>query len=111
MVLFKRQYAAALQLETPAGGQKPSTLFIVGPLVCGAITIIATAFLFRLLHISTVGDALSLGAIIGFGLIGATAINVAINPKFPSPLRYSLINVPFFVLGSVMSSLILMLMK
>lgn len=110
MALFKRQYAAALQLEAPAAGEKPSALFIVGPFVCGAVTIAATAFLFRLLQISTIGDALVLGAVIGFGFVGATTINIAINPKFPDPLHYSLINVPYFVLGSLMSSLILVLM-
>lgn len=111
MVLFKRQYAAALQLEAPEVGEKPSALFIVGPLLCGAVTIAATAFLFRLLSVSTLGDALVLGAVIGIGLVGATTVNIAINPKFPDPLHYSLINVPYFVLGSLMTSLILVLMR
>lgn len=110
MVLFKRQYAAALQLDAPEDSEKPSALFIIGPFLCGVVTIAATAFLFRLLQVSSVGDALVLGAVIGFGFVGATTVNIAINPKFPSPLHYSLINVPYFVLGSLMSSLILVLM-
>lgn len=110
MVLFKRQYAAALQLEARGDDEKPSALFIAGPFICGVVTIATTAFLFRLLETSTVGDALVLGAVIGLGFVGATTVNIAINPKFPDPLRYSLINVPYFVLGSLMSSLILVLM-
>lgn len=109
MVLCKRQYAAALELED-VGDEKPSPLYIVGPFVCGAFTIATTAFLFRLLSVSSVGDALVLGAVIGLGLIGATTVNIAINPRFPRPFHYSLINVPYFLLGSLISAVILVAM-
>lgn len=109
MGLFKRQYAAALELE-PQNGVQPSPIFIVGPFLCGAVTIATTDFLFQLLSISTLADALVVGGAVGIGLVGATTVNIAINPKFPNPLLYSLINVPYFVLGSLISSVILVVM-
>jgi RsiW-degrading membrane proteinase PrsW (M82 family) len=109
MVLFKQAYAAALDLS-PAADEKPGLIFILGPLVCSTITVATTALLLRLLEITTLMDGLVLGAIVGVGFIGATTVNIAINPKFPSPLRYSLINLPFFVIGSLIASGILVSM-
>lgn len=46
----------------------------------------------------------------GLGFIGATTVNIAINPKFPNPFFYSAINVPYFLLGSLIASAVLVLM-
>jgi len=35
--------------------------------------------------------------------------NIAINPNFPHPLRYGLLNAPYFLVGSVVTSLALVL--
>ncbi|MDP3377391.1 MAG: DUF1761 domain-containing protein [Brevundimonas sp.] len=109
MVLFKRQYAVALELDD-APDQKPGLLFIVGPFLCGLVTIATTAFLLRLLSISDLTDGLILGAIVGLGFIGATTVNIAINPKFPRPFFYSAINVPYFLIASLIASAVLVLM-
>lgn len=109
MGLFRRHYAAALQLP-PTSDEKPGLRYILGPFACGMVTVATAAVLLRLLQVTTVADALALGALIGGGLIGATVVNIAINPRFPRPLYYSLINVPYFVLGSLLSALILVLM-
>ncbi len=109
MVLFKRQYAVALELED-APDQKPGLLFILGPFLCGLVTISATGFLFRLLSITEMTNGLIIGMVVGLGFIGATTVNIAINPKFPKPFFYSAINVPYFLLGSLIASAVLVLM-
>ena len=104
--LFGKQYARALGIaDRPP--QKPGVAFIVGPLVCGAVTIITSAFLLRALRVSNYRDALTLGAIVGVGYLGAMTVNIAINPLFPRPFRYALVNAPMFLIGSLISCAIL----
>ena len=52
-------------------------------------------------------DALTLGAIVGVVYLGAMTMNIAINPLFPRPFRYALINVPMFLIGSLITCVIL----
>ena len=100
------RYADALGIaDRPP--RKPTPIFFVGPLLCGAFTIATTAFLLRALSITEYDRALALGAIVGVGHLGAMTVNIAINPLFPRPLLYSLVNVPFFLIGSLMSCAIL----
>jgi hypothetical protein len=104
--LFGTQYAQALGIaDRPP--QKQGPIFMVGPLVCGAVTITATAVLLRALAITDYGSALALGAVVGIGYLGAMTVNIAINPLFPRPFQYALINVPMFLIGSLMSCAIL----
>lgn len=105
-VLFARPYARALGIDDrpPA---KMTPIFIIGPLGCGAMTITTTAFLLRALGITDYAHALLLGAIIGIGYLGAMTVNIAINPLFPRPLQYALVNAPMFLIGSLMASAIL----
>ena len=104
--LFGKPYAAALGIaDRPA--QKPGPLLIVGPFLCSAVTITTTAFLLRALGIQTYGPALGLGAVVGIGYLAAMTMTIAINPLFPRPFAYTLVNAPFFVIGSLMSCLIL----
>lgn len=110
MALFGKQYAIALGIaDRPA--QTPGPLFIVGPFFCSAVNITTTAFLLRALGITTYGDALVLGAVVGVGFLVAMTVNIAINPLFPRPFHYSLINGPMFVIGSLMSCAILVAMS
>ena len=104
--LFGKHYAAALGIaDRPA--QKPGPLFLAGPFLCGAVTVATTAFLLRALAVTTYGHALVLGAVIGIGYLAAMTVNIAINPLFPRPLAYALVNAPFFVIGSLMTCLVL----
>jgi hypothetical protein len=105
-VLFGRPYAAALGIAHQPT-QRPAPLFLVGPLVCGAITIATTAVMLRALGITSYGDAIALGALVGVGYLGAMTLNIAINPLFPRPFAYALINAPMFLIGSLMACLIL----
>ena len=108
--MFGKHYAAALGIvERPA--QKPGALFMIGPFLCSAANIATTALLLRALGITTHGDALALGAIVGVGYLVPMTVNIAINPLFPRPFYYSLINAPMFIIGSVMSCAILVTMS
>ena len=108
-VLFAKPYARALGIaDRPP--QKPGAIFMIGPFVCGAVTIATTAVLLRALGITAYGDALALGALVGIGYLAAMTLNIAINPLFPRPFAYALVNAPMFVIGSVMTSVILVAM-
>ncbi|KFA87813.1 DUF1761 domain-containing protein [Archangium violaceum] len=110
MVLFPKQYRASLgKGEQPA--QTPGPRFIVGPVVCSALNIATTTFLLRALGITTYGDALLLGALVGIGYLVPMTVNIAINPNFPRPFYYSLISGPMFTLGSLMSAAIIVAMS
>jgi hypothetical protein len=109
MGLFGRHYAAALGIaDRPR--QTPGPVFLVGPFVCSTVTIATTAFLLRALAIKTYTDALALGMIVGIGYLAAMTVNIAINPLFPRPFYYSLINAPMFIIGSLMTCTILVAM-
>lgn len=108
--LFGRQYARALGIEArPA--TKPEARFLIGPFVCSAVNIIATSWLIDALGITRQADALVLGVVVGVGYLAAMTVNIAINPLFPRPFHYALINAPMFILGSVMSCAILVAMR
>lgn len=104
--LVGRHYQVALGIaDRPP--QKPTAIFFVGPFLCALVTIVTSAVLIRMLGSIGYGDALALGALVGIGYLGAMTLNIAINPLFPHPFRYALINVPYFLFGSVLSCVIL----
>lgn len=104
--LFARPYAVALGIaDRPP--QRPAPLFLIGPFACGVVTIATTAVLLRALQIETYGAALSLGALVGVGYLAAMTLTIAINPLFPHPFRYALVNAPLFVIGSLLACVIL----
>lgn len=107
--LFGKHYAAALGIaDRPR--ETPGPVSLVGPFVCSTFTIATTALLLRALAISTYRDALALGMIVGIGYLAAMTVNIAINPLFPRPFYYSLINAPMFIIGSLMTCTILVAM-
>lgn len=108
--LFGRQYAAALGIaDRPT--EKPAPIFVMGPLMCSVFTIVTTAVLMRRLGIGEVAEAIGLGAFIGVGYLAAMTMNIAINPLFPRPFRYALVNAPMFVAGSMLAAAILAAMS
>ncbi len=107
--LFARPYAHALGIaDRPP--QRPGPIFLIGPFICSAITIATTGVLLRAFAITSYDEALEFGALVGIGYLGAMTLNIAINPLFPRPLYYALINAPMFVIGSMMSCVILVAM-
>lgn len=103
-------YVIALGRENAPARQQAPRDYVV-QLVCTLANVITSAILLRALEVRTVEHALSFGAVVGLGYLVAMTFNIAINPNFPRPLLYGAINAPFFVLGSLMTSVILVLMR
>lgn len=104
--LMGKQYAVALGIaDRPA--QKPGALFLIGPFLCSGVTIITSAVILRLLGISSYAPALGLGTLIGVGYLVPMTLNIAINPLFPHPFHYTLLNAPYFIASSVLACAIL----
>ena len=110
MGLVGKRYGEALG-RSDLAGQKPSLLALAGPFVCSLVVIATSAWLLRALAVTSVGDAAMFGALVGVGYLTPMVVNIAINPNFPRPFFYSLLNAPFFVVGSVVSSVILVAMS
>lgn len=108
--LFGKEYAAALGREG-LPPPKPSALFIAGPAVCGLVTATTSALLMRAVNVASLGEAALFGVIVGVGYLVSTMTTVAINPNFPHPLRYVRLNGPYFLLSSVVVSLVLFSMS
>jgi heme/copper-type cytochrome/quinol oxidase subunit 3 len=90
---------------------KPGPLFIVGPLVSSLVVVVTSAVLLRALDVTALVDGIAFGLIVGVGYLVAQTANIAINPNFPRPLLYTLINAPYFVVCTVAASAILTLWR
>lgn len=108
--LFGKTYAVALGREAQPQ-TKPGPLFIFGPLACGLVTTVTSALLMRSLDVNSVTGAVTFGATVGLGYVVATMTNTAINPNFPRPFLYSAVCGPYFLLSSMMTAVILVLMR
>ncbi len=104
--LFGTHYTAALG-RTGQPPFKMTPIFMVGPFLCGLVTCIASAILFRALGITTTGEALAFGLITGAGFLATTTVNTGINPNIPRPILYGIISGSYFLVTGVMISLIL----
>lgn len=105
-----RPYAVALGNEGK-DLPKPGPIFIVGPLVSSLVVVITSAVLLRALEVESLADGIAFGLIVGIGYLVAQTANIAINPNFPRPLMYTLINAPYFVVCTVAASVILTLWR
>ncbi len=103
-----KPYAVALGRE----GQPPASgpLTYAGPIVCSAVMAATTALLMASLDIDTTGDALVFGAIVGIGYLTPMTFTIAINPNFPRPLLYGLINALYFVVSGLVAAAIVQLL-
>jgi hypothetical protein len=104
--LIPRQYQIALGREN-SPQEKPSPLSIFGPFLCNIVMIVITAMLMRLLSISSLGDALALGGLVGVGYLLPMCMTIAINPNFPKPFYYTLLNAPYFMVSMLVTCAIL----
>lgn len=107
-LLFARTYAAVLDRPYEPGAKMPP-LYIVLPSLCMLVTTIVSAWLMRALGIATLGDAIGFGLAIGAGYLGSTAVNMAINPLIPRPLAYGFLSASYFLVASVVISIVLFL--
>ncbi|WP_399880027.1 DUF1761 domain-containing protein [Streptomyces sp. BBFR51] len=102
-VIVAKPYKVALgneNRELP----KPGPIFIVGPLVSSLLVVITSAVLLRALEIESVGAGIGFGLVISIGYLIAQTLTIAINPNFPRPLLYTLINAPYFIVCTVTAS-------
>lgn len=109
-VVIARLYVVALGRQA-IPSQKPAPIYIFGPVACNLFVVITSAILIKMLTIETVGDALAFGTLVGIGFVLSTVANVAINPNFPRPFLYTLINAPYFIGSSLMTCVILVVMR
>ena len=108
--LFAKPYAVALgRQDLPK--EKAVPIFFVGPLFCGLIVVIASALMIETLDILTISAAIEFGLVVGLGYLASTTVNTAINPNIPRPLFYGAISSGYFVLMSVVVSIILVAMR
>jgi hypothetical protein len=105
-----KPYAVALgRVGAPA--PESSVVRNVGPLVCSLVVTLTTAVLVEALDLSSIGDAVVFGLVVGVGYLGAMTYQIALNPNFPRPLLYGAINAPCFVLSTVISSVVMTAMR
>lgn len=109
-VLIAKPYVVALGRQD-APKPPSSALANFGPVVCVLVTTITTAVLLRALDVASIGDAVVFGLIVGIGYLTAMTFQIAINPNLPRPVLYALINAPYFVVTSVISSVVLVAMR
>jgi len=107
-VLFARTYAAVLDRPYEPGAKMPP-LFIVGPSLCMLVTTITSAWLMPAVGVATLGGAIGFGAVVSIGYLGSTAVNMAINPLVPRPLAYGFLSAAYFLVASIVISVVLFL--
>lgn len=105
-VVIAKPYLVALGREAEPAPQNDMVRNL-GPVVCTLIVTLTTAVMVEALGITSTGDALTFGLIIGVGYLSAMTFQIALNPNFPRPLYYGLLNAPYFIISTVASSMIL----
>lgn len=108
--LVPRYYAIALGREAVPTA-KLDMLTILGPFLCNVVMIVTTAAIMRMTGVASLEDALSLGLVIGVGYLLAMCMTIAINPNFPRPFYYTMVNAPYFLASSLVTSALLFLLQ
>jgi hypothetical protein len=109
-VLFSRQYKISLGRKDEVL-QNKAPIFILGPMICSLLIIVATAILLNALGIQTLTGALGFAFIAGVGYLFANTVNIAINPNMPHPISYGIITGAYHLTGMVLACIILTFIK
>lgn len=109
-VIVAKPYLVALGRQNEPAA-KPGTLTYAGPTVAGFLIVATSAVLLRALGVEALGDGILFGLIVGIGYLVSMTFTIAINPNFPRPVFYTLLNAPAFLLSSVVASIILTLWR
>jgi hypothetical protein len=109
MALVPKQYLYVTGRENlPKEQQTVSgAIFIVGPMLCSLIIVIADAYLVAAIGIASIADAAVLGLVVGFGLLVPMTFTIAINPLFPRPIQYGLLNAPYFLIANLLACILM----
>jgi hypothetical protein len=105
-VLFGRTYAVVLGRDH-LPPSKPSGLYFVGPSICALVTATALGVLMRLVGTSTLEQAVGIGTLVGVGLLGATSVNMGINPNISRPLTYGFLSAAYFAYSCIVACVLL----
>lgn len=89
----------------------PGPLLYAGPLISSFVIVLTSAVLLRALAVETLADGIAFGLIVGIGYLVAQTFTIAINPNFPRPIFYTLINAPYFIVCTLAASVILTLWR
>jgi hypothetical protein len=109
-VVVAKPYLVALGRQNEPVA-KPVTLTYAGPMVAGLVIVVTSAVLLRALGVESLGDGILFGLIVGIGYLLSMTFTIAINPNFPRPVFYTLLNAPSFLLSSIVASIILTLWR
>jgi hypothetical protein len=109
-VVVAKPYLVALGRQNEPA-TKPAALTFVGPTVAGFVIVATSAVLLRAIGVESLGDGILFGLIVGIGYLVSMTFTIAINPNFPRPVFYTLLNAPAFLLSSVAASIILTLWR
>lgn len=105
-VVIPKLYLVALGREDQPAPEA-GVLTYAGPMLCSLVMVLASSVLMAALDIHTMGNAILFGAIVGIGYLLPMTFTIAINPNFPRPLYYGLLNAPYFVAGSLITTIII----
>lgn len=109
-VVIAKPYLVALGREAEPAPQN-DLIRNLGPLVCTVIVTLTTAVMVEALDIASTADAIAFGLIVGVGYLSAMTFQIALNPNFPRPLYYGLLNAPYFIISAVTTSVIMVAMR
>ena len=109
-LFFSKPYRTSLGKENDQQ-KKVAPIFIIGPALCCLVITIASALLMHSLQIDSIGNALQFALLVGVGYLVANTVNIAINPNIPRPLYYSFISGSYHLVGIIMVTIILVVMK
>ena len=109
-VVIAKPYARALGNESREL-PKPGPLYIVGPIISSLLIVITSAILLRALAVENIADGIIFGLLVAIGYLVAQTFTIAINPNFPRPILYTLINAPYFIVCTLAASTILALWR
>jgi Protein of unknown function (DUF1761) len=109
MGLVPKQYLYVTGRENLPRDQQAVSgmIFILGPIACSLFIVTADACLLRAVGIASLGDAAVLGLVVGLGFLVPMTFNIAINPLFPRPLQYGLLNAPYFLVANLIACVLL----
>ena len=104
-----RQYPAVMGRQDQPAWKPPASAF-AGQGVATLLVVLTSAVLLRTLDVRELGTGLLFGLVVGIGYLAAMVLNIAINPNFPHPFRYALLNGPYFLVCSLLVSAVIALM-
>lgn len=106
VLVIPAQYTRVMGREGQSAAEQ-GLLQGLGPVLCNVLIAATSALLIAALGVESVSDALVFGLIVGVGYLAAMTLQIAINRNFPHPIRYTALNAPFFVVSSLVTSVLL----